>query len=259
VHINIQPIEKLDRASDGSLEVHSIFHTIQGEGPFAGRPAVFVRLAGCNLQCPGCDTEYTAGRVRDSVNAIVGAVVDAHFSANDDMRRALVVITGGEPFRQDITPLCRQLIGHGFTVQIETNGTLPPSPKFGELYERHEYWATEPGIMRSVMRGQGPFIVVSPKNDRVQRHIEELAVAYKYVVDAESGTELDGLPKRALDNPVQKRLARPSEDFRGTVYLQPRDQQNTRANDANQRLAVAMCLKHGYTLQLQIHKIIGVE
>ena len=42
-----------------SLQVNSIFYTIQGEGPFAGRPAIFIRLAGCNLQCPGCDTEYT--------------------------------------------------------------------------------------------------------------------------------------------------------------------------------------------------------
>ena len=51
---NTQEPEKIDR--DRHLDVHSIFHTIQGEGPYCGHPAVFIRLAGCNLQCPGCDT-----------------------------------------------------------------------------------------------------------------------------------------------------------------------------------------------------------
>ena len=41
-----------------SLQVHEIFHTIQGEGPFSGRPAVFIRLSGCNLRCWFCDTEW---------------------------------------------------------------------------------------------------------------------------------------------------------------------------------------------------------
>ena len=50
--INIQPIEKRELSTDGSVQVHSIFYTLQGEGPFAGQPAVFVRLAGFNLQCP---------------------------------------------------------------------------------------------------------------------------------------------------------------------------------------------------------------
>ena len=65
---NGQPIEKVQRTFDGTLEVHSIFKTIQGEGPFCGTPAVFIRLAGCNLQCPWCDTclLYTSPSPRDS-------------------------------------------------------------------------------------------------------------------------------------------------------------------------------------------------
>jgi len=51
--MNQQPIEKQFLHPKGDLEVHSIFLTIQGEGPFTGQRAVFVRLAGCNLQCPG--------------------------------------------------------------------------------------------------------------------------------------------------------------------------------------------------------------
>jgi 7-carboxy-7-deazaguanine synthase len=258
--INIQPIEKLDQRNDGSLDVHSIFYTIQGEGIFAGRPAVFVRLAGCNLQCPGCDTDYTSQRTLMHPMEIGGRIIGCHTAHNPHPAQLpIVVITGGEPFRQNITPLCTDLIRLDYTVQIETNGTLPPSPDFGTLYSSDECWTTEPGIFRAAMRGKGPFIVVSPKNDKVQRHIEELAVAYKYVVDCESGTELDGLPKRALDNECAKRLARPPQNFCGTVYLQPRDQQDDRKNAANLELAKAMCMKHGYTLQLQIHKLIGMD
>ena len=57
---NTQPAEKQVKSSGLILAINSIFYTIQGEGPFAGSPAVFVRLAGCNLQCPMCDTEYTS-------------------------------------------------------------------------------------------------------------------------------------------------------------------------------------------------------
>ena len=75
--INIQPIEKRELSVDGSVQVHSIFYTLQGEGPFSGQPAVFVRLAGCNLQCPACDTDYTSRRTPMPVAAILDAVRDA--------------------------------------------------------------------------------------------------------------------------------------------------------------------------------------
>jgi len=60
--LNQQLAEKRVERQDGALEIIDIFPTIQGEGPFAGEPAIFVRLAGCVLQCPLCDTDYTSGR-----------------------------------------------------------------------------------------------------------------------------------------------------------------------------------------------------
>jgi len=63
-----KPIE-----SDGLyLEVQDIFSTIQGEGPFAGKPAVFLRLAGCNLRCFFCDTDFESRRTTLSGSACTG-------------------------------------------------------------------------------------------------------------------------------------------------------------------------------------------
>src|SRR6266542_2707469 len=75
------------------LRVTEIFHSIQGESTHAGRPCAFVRLAGCNLRCRWCDSEYTfSGGQRMSVDDVVGQVKS--YGCN------LVEITGGEPLVQ---------------------------------------------------------------------------------------------------------------------------------------------------------------
>ncbi|WP_046973456.1 7-carboxy-7-deazaguanine synthase QueE, partial [Dyella japonica] len=97
--------------------------TIQGEGPFCGQPAVFVRLAGCNLQCPGCDTNYTSNRKKMSHSDIWQEIVHV----TGEAKTKLVVITGGEPFRQpEVVNFINYLIDmKGYRVQVETNGTMP--------------------------------------------------------------------------------------------------------------------------------------
>ena len=231
LQINIQPISKRDHSPDGSLLVHSIFHTIQGEGPLTGHPAVFVRLAGCNLQCPKCDTEYTEGAQFMSATAVFAHVQRLHPGP------VLVVITGGEPLRQNIEPLCWLLADADYQVQIETNGTLP-LPDF---------------MPSSVM------IVCSPKTGRVHPRLAPLVNAYKYVA-SDGMLAMDGLPTRALDHTAEPYLARPTEGFpRGAVYLQPTDEKDEVKNKRNLQAVISSCMAHGYTLQLQTHKIIGLE
>jgi 7-carboxy-7-deazaguanine synthase len=229
--INIQPIEKLDHHADGSVEVHSVFYTIQGEGPLTGHPAVFIRLAGCNLQCPQCDTEYTSKRQRMQPEEVVREVQRVHPGPR------LVVITGGEPFRQAIGLLTQLLEDTGYQIQIETNGTLPPPD----------------GLAGST------WIVVSPKAGKVHPTTAERAVAWKYVLNADS-IDTDGLPIRALDHTASPRVARPPAGFPvGAVYVQPADLPNPTLSARNIRAVTRSCLVHGYTLQLQIHKLLGVE
>ena len=103
---------------NGSLDIVKIFKTIQGEGPYAGTPAIFIRLGGCNLKCKFCDTEFDNYK-NLSINTIINKV---KVLAQDKI--GLIVITGGEPLRQDIKELCDILIDENFQVQIETNASL---------------------------------------------------------------------------------------------------------------------------------------
>lgn len=245
--MNIQPIEKLVRAKDGLLDVHSIFKTIQGEGPFCGRPCVFVRLAGCNLRCPACDTDYSSRRKAMRVKDVLDAVNTQWGERRP--RNALVVVTGGEPFRQDLRGLFNILNLYRYDVQVETNGTLPPS-----LYPYAPHVGGKP-LRNSLGR---TFIVCSPKTGKISPSIEANACAFKYVVKA-GAVHTDGLPLSALDHPSNPFPARPPVGWDRPVYVQPLDEKDDVINRANLDVAVASCLNHGYTLQLQVHKYIGVE
>ncbi|HEY7289694.1 MAG TPA: radical SAM protein [Vicinamibacterales bacterium] len=101
------------------LTVNEIFHSIQGESTYAGRPCVFVRLTACDLRCSWCDTPYAfyEGRkmsVDDVIETVSGHGCD------------LVEITGGEPLLQeDVYPLMSRLLDSGKTVMLETGGHRP--------------------------------------------------------------------------------------------------------------------------------------
>lgn len=231
---NLQTPEK--RRVDLLIDVHSIFYTIQGEGPFSGTPAVFVRLAGCNLQCDFCDTEYTKGR---HAMRVVDVAIEVERVAKFK-HQGLVVITGGEPFRQDIGNLITLLTNHGFYVQVETNGTLPPPDEVCFNRFTHER--------------AGAYIVVSPKGS----HVATMqACAYKYVLTA-GEVDIDGLPTTVLGHPCKTRVARPPDDAWLPIYVQPADLQDPLKNHDNLQIAIASCMRHGYLLQIQTHKLIGL-
>jgi len=247
---NTQPIEKRAPSTwNGSVDVHSIFLTIQGEGPFCGRPCVFVRLAGCNLQCPACDTEYTAGRRMMAPSEVVFEV-NRLWRAERWRDEGLVVVTGGEPFRQELRGLFDMLNHQGYDVQVETNGTLAPT----RLASYRPYVTS----MAKGIQGRMPgvYVVCSPKTGKVHPDILEVACALKYVLEAGQVAE-DGLPLHALQHPG--RPARPPMGWDRPVYVQPMDAHDDGLNALHTRAAVASCLRHGHTLQLQVHKFIGVE
>ncbi|MEY5003450.1 MAG: hypothetical protein RL678_1259 [Pseudomonadota bacterium] len=122
-----------------SYSVKEIFHTLQGEGAQAGRPAVFCRFAGCNLWsgreedrssaiCQFCDTDFVGtdgvngGRFADAQR--LADAIDEQWPETESLHK-YVVFTGGEPLLQLDVPLIAAMHTHGFEVAIETNGTLP--------------------------------------------------------------------------------------------------------------------------------------
>ena len=105
------------------MKISEIFPSIQGEGRGQGRVTTFARLAGCNLRCRWCDTRYAwDGGEEMSVEAIATAVRDI------GIRR--VCITGGEPLLQgdELSELLAILAEEQYEIEIETNGTIDPSP-----------------------------------------------------------------------------------------------------------------------------------
>lgn len=218
--------------------VQEVFYTIQGEGPDAGTPAVFIRLAGCNLRCWFCDTDFESSAWEPTRRGLIDRVLEVASNATQ-----LVVLTGGEPMRQDIVPLLHDLVYTlGFTVQIETAGTLWP-PGMTELVE---------------VVGGSISIVVSPKTAKVHKQVAKYAKAWKYIIRHGCTDDADGLPVMATATGAKTvRLARPRGGAR--VFVQPMDEKDNWFTKRNTDEAVRVAMEHGYRLSLQIHKYIGVD
>ena len=151
------------------LQLAEIFYSVQGEGTWTGTPAVFVRLAGCNLSCAFCDTDY-ALRFFAPVEGVVARV------RAEGGGCPMVILTGGELLAQAETPaLSAALRADGRRVHIESNGTLPlPLPD--------DVWLT-----------------VSPK-ERLSPELARRADEAKLIVDGRVPEEwLDAFPP---DTPV---------------------------------------------------------
>lgn len=140
-----------------SYAVKEVFLTLQGEGMQAGRRAVFLRFAGCNLwsgreedraeaSCRFCDTDFVGMDGENGGRYEAAALADRVAGLWADGERALVVITGGEPMLQLDEGLIAALHARGFEIAVESNGTLPApagidwlcvSPKAGtEIVQR---------------------------------------------------------------------------------------------------------------------------
>jgi 7-carboxy-7-deazaguanine synthase (Cx14CxxC type) len=210
-----------------TYSVKEIYYTLQGEGAQAGRAAVFLRFAGCNLWsglekdrseavCRFCDTDFIGtdgpgGGKFATADALARAVFNQWPGSAHG--KPYVVCTGGEPLLQLDKALIVALHDQGFEIGIETNGTLlPPS-----------------GI---------DWVCVSPKADAEQKltHGDELKLIYP-----QAGAE----PERYA-----------GQDFRN-FFLQPMDNVDRAANT---EAATRYCLDHPqWRLSLQTHKLIGIR
>lgn len=227
----------------GTYQVHEVFYTIQGEGPFAGDPAVFVRLTGCNLRCHWCDTKWDDEKDRNVTTAeLFRSIQEALFCDNALGVCNLVVLTGGEPCRQDLSSLITLLVSEGYRVQVETAGTF-----WQECLDR-------PGVS----------LVCSPKTAKVHPKFKDNCFNWKYVVRAGDCSPEDGLPREGTQRTSVEgvyrggAMARPPKDELVQVYLQPCDEYDVEKNAANLKHMVDIAKKYGYRAGLQLHKYFNV-
>ncbi len=103
------------------MHLIELYKSVQGESSFAGLPCIFVRLAGCNLRCSWCDSEYTFGGGKSFTEDEIVAQIEALAPCR------LVEFTGGEPMLQarELLPLMRRLLDSRYTLMIETSGERP--------------------------------------------------------------------------------------------------------------------------------------
>jgi organic radical activating enzyme len=150
----------------------------------------------------------------------------------------LIVITGGEPFRQSrVIELSALLINRKKTVQFETNGTI-----------------SDGGVpIFSFLR---PYIICSPKTPKVSRHLLPYITHWKYLVRAGEVDPDDGLPSCISINFSDQKPARPQDCSKYDIFLCPLDEGDPEKNKANLEAAALSCLKFGYRLSTQIHKMI---
>jgi 7-carboxy-7-deazaguanine synthase len=100
------------------MHLIELYKSVQGESSFAGLPCIFVRLAGCNLRCAWCDSEYTFTGGKPFTHDEVIAQIESLAPCK------LVEFTGGEPMLQskELLPLMDVLLARGYTLMIETSG-----------------------------------------------------------------------------------------------------------------------------------------
>jgi len=240
------PIRKQDLTSPQRLRVQEVFPTIQGEGPYAGLPAVFVRLHGCNLKCFWCDTDFESSTWEPSIDELMDHIEDAFSELGEPnpFIGRLVVITGGEPLIQNLEWLIGELVEHGCLTQIETNGSC---------------W--QPNLIRFIEMGRLVF-VCSPKTGKVHKEILDHCIHWKYIVDALSADEEDGLPIASTQTEGKyMKLARPKPSNPwNNIWVQPMDMDHVNPNitKANTAHATGLVMKYGYRLCIQTHKVVGL-
>jgi organic radical activating enzyme len=155
----------------------------------------------------------------------IESIVSVRYEKFQKQHNPLIVITGGEPMRQNISPICRKFIELGHIVQVETNGTIlcPDLPK-------------EVKIVCSPK-------VTNGKYHNLRQEIIERTIAIKFIVSA----NIEGYDDIA--NIAQGPL----------IYIQPMDEYDPEKNQRNLELAMRLCDQYNAILSLQTHKMIGIE
>jgi 7-carboxy-7-deazaguanine synthase len=220
-----------------------IFASLQGEGPSAGKPCAFVRLSRCNLACTWCDTAYTwrfEGDNRPHRDGVTYERAANQVTLAEDevaariaaLGQARLVVTGGEPLLQ-APALARMLaLLPGTAIEIETNGTVAPSPALDALVQQYN---VSPKLAHS---GNTAELALPP--ERLRHWAAEPRAAFKFVVAAPGDVE------------EVLRLADSFAIPRERVWLMA-EGTDAATLAARERWLAQLCLDHSLTLSKRLH------
>lgn len=262
------------------LMVVSRFMTLQGEGPFRGYPAFFVRLAKCNLACSFCDTYFDNGdwfTVDELMKEVNSAIVD-HFGGNlppymaGEKKEAVFVLSGGEPMLQkNIMQLLTEVNKEFRYSQIESNGTVfTPIPDETTL-------VVSPKCLE---KNGAPVRYLTPRAETLDR-----ANCLKFVMCAEEGSPYSSVPDWAFEwrdrtgrqifvSPmnIYNKFPRKFDEAYSTDNIKIGERSNVdevisfweeglldmKSNQINHEYTANYCVKHGLTYNLQQHLYAGL-
>lgn len=277
-------------APDNSLYVTSMFMTLQGEGPYRGEPAFFIRLSKCNLACSFCDTYFDSGdwMTFDEIEQKIEQTIDNFYqSINMDRpdwsytiqysgteqrhrkKQMVLVLTGGEPsLQKNIAPFLHRMNDQFVNTQIESNGIVCQ-----QLPEQ-----TTVVVSPKCLEKDGkPVRYIKPNKDTLA-----IASCLKFVMSADQDSPYSEIPDWAHqwrantgrpifispmnvynDEPLKSKELRNSGanrieiEERSTVdevisFWEP-GLLNMVDNQRNHEYAAQYCIRHGFTLNLQIH------
>nr|AUG32375.1 7-carboxy-7-deazaguanine synthase [Paulinella longichromatophora] len=110
------------------LPIVETFHSLQGEGAHTGRSAFFIRLGGCSIACPWCDTKHSWPLLTQSWRSLENIACEA--IAAQKKGAAFIVVTGGEPLHHSLRELCQTLVCSQLPIHLETSGVDPLTGRF---------------------------------------------------------------------------------------------------------------------------------
>lgn len=216
--------------------INEIFVTLQGEASYAGIPSIFIRLQGCDVGCPWCDTKHTwllnnkitfLMMLEKNENSQAYAEVTlqelSNYLKNNYQHIKHVVITGGEPAMYDLMPLCQLLNNLGKTVQIETSGTY-------QLLIPENVWVT-----------LSPKISM-PNNKEVLQSSVIRANEIKMPIGKMQ--DIIKLKKLIIDNSIIDKK----------IYLQPLSQ-----NPTATKICIEQAIENNWILSVQMHKYLDIR
>lgn len=264
-------------AKPNELLVTSRFFTLQGEGPYRGHPAYFIRLAKCNLACSFCDTYFDTGEWR-TFNSLLeesDRILDAFYKsrtlptpawAQGINKKMVLVLTGGEPsLQRNLSSFLETAQPYFQATQIETNGIfiLPDLPESTTVVVSPKCLEKEGKVIRYLEPNRRmldradylKFVIAAPEDEHYQPYSAIPSWAHEWAEQTKKQVFVSPMNCYSKRPERDKGLGTAKEraDMSEVVSFWEPNLLDLKKNQRNHEYAAEYCMKYGFILNLQIH------